>query len=308
MEGVESTVEVGSSPEVESKEPVSVTTPADTAPAAAETEYTPNLKFKVRDEEKEFDPVFAAVVKDAATEQKLRDLYTRAEGLEPLKQRLSSEVEEWKTKFQGVDSQHQGIIGQLDKLSFHARNNDFDTFFDTLQINKGRIYEWVQKKIAEQSMPPEQKAELESQRQMQHRLYELEQQNRKFQSQFESYSEKEMTAHLENQLARPDVQAVQNAYDEKLQSPGAFRTKVIQHGIAMSLQLKREATPDEVINDLMKDFGRIFSTNNAPAAMGAQTGGPAKPPVIPNLGSRGASPVKQVPKSIADLKRIASAM
>ena len=279
---------------------------AATPPAA----YTPNYKFKVRDEEKEFDEWVKPILKDSDTETKIRDLYTKAHGLEPLKQRLSQEVEEYKTKYQTLDGDYSGLSQQLSKLSFHVNNKDFDSFFEGLNIPKTAIYEWVNRKIEEQGMSPEQKSAVEHQRQMQHRLYELEQQNKSFTSQFENVTTQGLVSQFESELARPDVQTIAKAFEEKVGQPGSFRTEAIKRGIALTAQLKRDATPQEVITEMMATYGKILS-QPSPAAMGGASSGnppvvPAKPPTIPNIGSRGGSPVRQVPKSIADLKQRAA--
>src|SRR5688500_3044500 len=80
--------------ENEVKEPVETTTATTTEPPK-ETEpptegeppkevpqYTPNYKFKVMDEEKEFDDFLKGAIKTKEDEEKLRDIVTKAYGLD----------------------------------------------------------------------------------------------------------------------------------------------------------------------------------------------------------------------------------
>ena len=56
-------------------------------------DYTPNTTYKIKDEEKSFNEKLVAGIKDKETEDHLRDLYTKADGLESYKQKFTKKDE-----------------------------------------------------------------------------------------------------------------------------------------------------------------------------------------------------------------------
>lgn len=291
--------------QVSTSAPTTGTEPGQTEPAA----YTPNYKFKVRDEEKEFDEWARPLIKDADLEAKMRDLYTKAHGLEPLKQRLGGEVESWKTKYSDVNGKYESISSNIKKLSHFVNNQDFDSFFDTLGLPKENIYKWVQAKIEEQSMTPEQRQRVAHQRQLTAREFELQQENERLKQLEVEYHTAQAQAQLDFALEKPGVSEMVQAFDEKVGQAGSFKQELIQKGFLLEQRLGRPVSVDEALQEMSKIYGKFVA---APAAteiapQGAQviTG---KPPVIPNIVSKGTSPVKQQVKSLDEMRKFAQSL
>ena len=77
-----------------SQVPEEVSAP-ESAPAVESVEsqepapYTPSLKYKVYDQEKEFPEWTKSYIKDPETESRFKDLFDRSDGLPFIKERLA---------------------------------------------------------------------------------------------------------------------------------------------------------------------------------------------------------------------------
>lgn len=274
---------------------------------AEQAQFTPNFKFKVGDEEKEFDEFVRGAIKDAETEKKIRDLYTRAHGLEPLKTRLTGEVESWKTKTTEAVQKYGALSESLQALSHYVNKGDFDSFFGALKIPEQAVYKWLQGKIQEQDMTPEQRANLVRQREESQRLYMLERQNQELMQKQQAFQVEQNLSLVDSTINSPEVSAIAQAFDQKVGTPGAFRNEVLKRGVALYHLHGRDLSPAEVVQDLLATMGKVIG----PVTQTAQTQTPAatqKPPIIPNIAARSNSPVKTAPKSIKELKERAASM
>jgi hypothetical protein len=267
-----------------------------------ENVYNPNYKFKVVDEEKEFDDFVKPIIKNKELEEKFRDLYTKAHGLEPMKTRLKSELEQIKSEASDFKTKHTNLIGQLDVLSHYVNAGDFDNFFKNLRIPEQAIYKWVQAKAREQDMSPEERADVQRRRDENERLYHLEKQNQDLMQRFEQAQVEQGQAQLRMILARPEVSSIQQAFDTQVGQPGAFMNEIIRRGVAYHALNGVDLPPEQVVQEVMQTFGKVVNP------MTGQTTQAVKPAIIPNVAGKSSSPVKQAPKSIADLKKIAEAM
>ena len=99
-----SELEVTAEPVEEPKVSEPVTEPTDEPKADAVAPqpdaYVPSYKFKVHDQEYEFDDPIKTVIKDKATEEKIRDLYTKAYGLESAQKSRDN----WKQKHEETEA------------------------------------------------------------------------------------------------------------------------------------------------------------------------------------------------------------
>lgn len=271
-------------------------------------EYTPNYKFKVGEEEKEFDEFVRGAIKDSESEKKLRDLYTKAHGLDSLKTRLTGEVESWKGKAGEHVEKYSQLSQSLSNLSHMVNRGDFDSFFDALKIPEAAVYKWVNRKIQEQEMSPEQKADLARQREEGNRLFALERQNQDLMQRQQSFQLEQNRMLLDATLSQNDVAPIAQAFDEKVGAPGAFRNEVLKRGVALYHIHGRDLPPAEVVQDLLQTMGKVFQPGQVVQGGQTHVAPGQKPPVIPNVSAKSGSPVKSAPKSIKELKERASLM
>lgn len=284
-------------------------------PVVAAPTYTPNFKFKygfeengiVSQKEAEIDPMFRALIKDAESEKKIKEIFEKAYGIDVVKNHLSRE----KQNRTQIESKYTGIDKSLKQLSRFVQSDDFDSFFQATNIPAEKIFKWVQKKLNEEALPQEQRVELERQKEIQRKAYLLEQQNEGYLQAYQETMDMQRQTQLQTALSRPDVVQVSQIYDEKVGEPGAFQQMVIDRGLHVWRTQGRDISADEALQWVMSRVGQFVG---GPAAVGQQTmpqvhpagqnQAARKPPVIPAVSGGATSPVRKAPRSLEELKKI----
>jgi len=290
----------------QSETPAASAAPAEATAPPADI-YTPSFKFKVKDKELDFDEYIKPVIKDKETESKVKDLYEKAYGLDEVKadrQGLKERVKEWEGKYNGVES-------SLKTLGAFVQKKDFRSFFDILSIPKQDIINYALEELKYQELPPEQRAMIDSQRQREYEYQAQLSQNQSLQTQMQQIVLQQTTSELDQAFANPEVTSVANAYDTRLGKPGALRGEVIRRGQYYEAVHKTSPPASQLVQEVLSLIGaNQFSSQGQTGAPGtlvpqSQTVQSQKP-VIPSFSSGGVSksPVKKVPTSIDDLKKI----
>lgn len=272
--------------------------------------YTPNLKFKVHDKEKEFDASFKEFIKDKKTEDLVRDLYTKADGIDEIKGKYQKASEGYKN----LHAEHSNLNSSINNLSKMVAMDDFDGFFQAIKIPEERILRWVQQKLQRMEMPPDQRQVYESNMQAQRQAMALQEQNQYLQQNVSQQQTEFREYQLKSVMDRPDVNTTVQSFDAK-HGPGSFRREVVMRGIAHYNANGVDIQPEQAVREVMQLIGQggvqptaQVNTNGQQMQPGVLQA-PAPVPVIPHVQGRGSSsPVKTRVKSIADLKKAAAAM
>lgn len=265
--------------------------------------YNPNYKFSVMDKEHEIDEWARPWIKDADTEKKLKDLYTKAYGLEHTKAR-AQEIEGELGKYK--DS-YTNLYKDVEEAVTYKNRGDLDTFFEKVGLSNDKIYDWILAKINRQNLPPEQKQVYEQLEAKQRAEYEREQQLSQMNTQYQTLAEKHREMEVDFELAKPTVQETVQRYDS-VNGKGAFKRFVAEYGLMHHSQTGQDPTAEMAVEAVVKRIGGLMQQ---PQAMQNPTasGGQEKPlPVIPNVSGRNVSPQRKSPKSISDLKKLADEM
>jgi len=268
--------------------------------------YSPNFKFKVLDQEKEFDDFLKGVVKDADTEKKVRELYEKAYGIEHVKsdrQRLREQ-----TQFQQTEiSRHVHTVNGVNQM---LANKDYDNLLGSvLKIPEDDILRHAQKILQLREMPPEQRQAYDNAAQARQRVTELEYQNQQISQSHEQVAVSARTQELDWTLQRPDFSQLANAYDQRIGRQGAFREAVIERGKYAAYATGKDLSPEQAANEVLQFLGGsqalMPAQNHAQVVSQESTtqGFQERKPVITNIQGRGTSPAKKVVKSIADLRK-----
>lgn len=322
-------------------EAASKATTTETPPAAAATTqaapvvppaFAPNFKFKVMDQEHEIPEKFRELIKDATTEKEVREIFEKAYGLDHQKPKY----EQLKTKHTEVERNFNDVLGAVQDLrSVYQQAVStgnlllLDDFFDRLKIPDQVILQYALAKVQYGELDPEARKAYDQQVFAQKRLLDLEKQNQGYSQQAMSAATHAKGALLDSCLARPDIQAIAQAFESAPgRKPGDFRKSVCEHGeyVWFKTNGQMDLSPEEAIQQVMQRFGvsapqpgsqqvSIPNTAANPTTTAPQQGNPAattaapRPaaPVIPNVASRAASPMKPRPKSIADLRKLGQA-
>lgn len=264
------------------------------------------------DKEYDIDPVFLGAIKDADTEKKFRELYEKAVGIDSVKSRLQ-EAKKTLGETNAELSQFRDGVNTLREC--YARN-DFDSFFQHLQIPQEKVLQWVLKKVELSQLPPEQRQVHDAQYTAERKAYDAERRVQHLEQMFQEQSSNAKRYALQVALERPDVKTFAEDFDSRAGRPGAFRDAVCEHGEYTwhRSQGKIDLDPGQAALEVMQRYQQFMQ----PGANGGQasapnaspgTGAPQKEvPVIPNLGGRSASPTKAKPKTLEDIKKLAASM
>lgn len=265
------------------------------APAA----YTPNFKFKSYDKEAEFDEFLRPVVKDKDTEEKLRDLYTKAFGLEPMKQKYNKLQEEHVP----LKQRFENLYGNVNRLGKFLEGGDFDNFFQGLNVPEEKVFQWALRRAQMHEMSPEQRQAYEELTARRRNETLLSEQFRSTQAQLEELKSQQRFFELDQTLSRPEISQIAQAFESKL-GPGSFKNEVIARARQAFKDSGKDLSPMEAVNMVIEHY-KPFLAAQASANVGAVTKSQSQAPVIPNVTGRSTSPAAKQVKSLDDIRKLA---
>lgn len=310
----------------QASEPVNATVTQDTAPASVEAvttqttqeapqtpatpSYTPNYKFKYpkldsnEQVEMEFDDWAKGVINEK-NESQVRDLYTKAYGMDFFKQKYAKTSEKL--------NKLEPIVKTWDSLSKSFNQGDLDTFFKGIQLPEEKLYQYVLDKLNEKELPYEKRMEIQQQKELHKKATFLEQQNQELQEKYQQEQVQLRQYQLDMTLKQPETLSAAQAFDAKVGKPGAFKDEVIKRGLMAFYATGQDISPEQAIQEVLSLYGQpsVAGMQQQVPGMQNQMNGASKqqtPPVLPNVGARGSSPAKRTPKSLSDLKKLAETM
>jgi hypothetical protein len=301
---VDSNVET-TSQDIQTKE---TTVPQGTELKASEQTptYTPNYKYKAALQEKELDPLFHGIIKDAETEKKVKEVFTRADAFDFIK----TKKEEIEQNYQSLNNDFQHQAQTVQKFNQAVQSNDLDSAFRLAGIKDDQLFKYVQKKLQIMEMPPEQRQEYDKFQQAQMQKTELEERVQQIQQQYEHQAVQARTMQLEFALNKPEVNSFAAAWDRNGE-PGSFKNFVIEEAKKAYFTQGIDLSPEQAVQSVMQRFGKFLNVGDT-TQPGTQSQNSMQvqqsKPVIPNITGKAASPIKKVPRSLDDLKKLAKSM
>jgi len=292
-------------------EGISQETPVETSSAPVtegiaqdSTEYAPNYKFKVMDEEKEIDEYLRPVIKDPETEKKIRELYEKAYGLDYVKPKYEST----KKEYEALQQNWNMVSQDVQKVGTFLKNKDFSSFFNAFKLSDEDIFKYAMGRLEYYEMPQEKRAALDAQAQRNQEYANLMMENQQFKQAQQAEENNRFLSSLETAVTAPHVLSISQAFDAKAGKPGAFRDAVIAHGQAQFHVLGRDLEPHEAVESLVRTFGlgsAAASQTPAQAAPASASAPGERPQSLPKVGGSGtSSPVKAKVKSLSDLRKL----
>lgn len=256
--------------------------------------YEPNFKFRVRNEEREFDEWARPVIKDKETEEKLRDLYTRAHGLEDVVKNRDE-----------LSRQHNHIVGQLTEAGTLLNKGRVFDAMQVLGIPQKAIFQAVIEKLQYDELPADQKRLYDERRQAQmdaERSQSAESEmNRRYQDAILDLRQTQ----LQTALAEPQVQEVAAGLSKALASRGlSFEDLVIREG-ALEYQLTgRDISVNEAIKRVVDHYQPLLSQSSPAPSPQETVVRKTTPKSIPNLGRAPAPTKAPKARTLADLEKL----
>lgn len=260
--------------------------------------YNPNFKYKVHGQEKEFEDWVRSSIKDAETEKKARDLFTRADGIEHVKQDRERMVQE----NEQIRRERADFDQSLSELGHYVKSDDLTTFFSKLQIPKEQVLRWALKEVQMADNPALRQQE-EARRQADLALFNNQRMGQHTMTQYEQAAVNLRTRELDFTLNQPDTRTVAESFDSRVGRPGAFRDEVIQRGQFHWHTQGIDVPVEKLIQEVTQVFGlRQAQGQVQPNGTNGVVQGSKGKPVIPAIPGSGQSAVKKQIKGLAGLK------
>lgn len=268
--------------------------------------WKPSFKFKVKDKELEFDDFVKPIIKTKDLEQKFKDLYEKAHGLDEVKtsrEAFKQQVEEWKGKYSQVEN-------SLQTLGAYVKKGDFRTFFQALNIPKDKIIQYAIEELKYQELSPEQRQQVDLQRQQQTEFEMAQTQNQTLQTQMAQMIQRQTEMELSQELAKPEIVSAITAYETQLGKAGAFKAEVIRRGQYYEAVHKISPPASQLVSEVLALVGVQAQTQQGSQAASQSTPSQvvqnqqAKPVISSFQGGGAKSPAKRVPTSIEDLRKM----
>jgi hypothetical protein len=282
------------------------------SPEAVQAPYTPSLKYKAMGKEYEMDPWIKDAIKAKEHEDKIRELYEKATGLDAIK----TEREKLREEYFGYKDQWEPVKKELTRANeFYSKAKQafesgdstqgyfhMDSFLKHIGVPKKLMQQYVLQDLQMEDLPQEQKAaynknrELESQYQaMQERLSQTE-------MQYQQMAVEQKRYELHSAMSKPDVQSLQQAFDQR-NGQGSFQQEIIRRGQWYEASNQPSPTADQLVQEMVKLYGFQMQASQPQTQQASQ--GPNKElPVIPVVKGGSSSPTTRSLKTLADLEAV----
>lgn len=278
----------------------------EVAPAAESTEvqeevvpeeYAPNYSYKYKDEDREFDERFRAGVTDKESEDYLRDLYTKADGLEGVKTKNS----EWEEKYNTVYAHDQKQTVAFDTLRSLRSDGNFRQLFASIGVTEDQLIDHVAALIDEQNLPEDQQQVLKTNRDMEQKMAKL-------QSSVDSMSNNNQQANIQRDVNELTSLSASESYQPIVKAMEGFglnfNQEVYNTGRAHYESTGKELSVDEVATHVREKYSKLI--NNAVANDGNVI--PEQKKVLPVVKGGGNTSTGTQIMSIDDIRKIHSSM
>jgi hypothetical protein len=282
--------------------------------------WTPNWKFKASGKELEVDEYFRPFIKDQDSEKRFKDVFTKAYALDGMKSQYQKQME----SYNSLRSEFEPIKNSLAEVGQYLQKGDIGSFAKAFGLNDEQLFKYVEKKLEEMQLPPEQRQAMENARRIEYEKMQIEKQHQQMQQQHQQQSVEYRTLQLETVMNRPEISNYGKSWDAKM-GEGSFRALVIDEASSYFHQTGIDLSPEQAITHTLKKFGGWLGAGSAPAGEATMTdsqvpggqmeGSQVQPkmtkqgvPVIPHVTGKGASPVKKAITSMDDLMQRRSAV
>jgi len=276
-------------------------------PMSEEPEYQPNYSFKVKDDEHEFDEWVRPSITSKEHEDKLRDLYTKAYGLDSVKSR----ADDFERKYSDVNGKYGSLNQQWEQMSNglqkinDMKEKDFGTFRKVWQIPDHKILE-AASEIMQYMQNPELKAQYDANQERSIQMLQQEQSLSQYTQQTQQMQRQMHDMKMMQAYSDPEVSRFEKEFDKRM-GAGAFKKEVNDYG-SLQFHNGQYLEPSAVVGSTYQRMKSLLGEVQA-----QQTEVPQVPQrasaSLPNLGSgKTGSAVKKRLQSTDDLRKLAASM
>lgn len=235
---------------------------------ASPAEYTPNFKYAVKDQELEMDE-WARPFINKDNEEKFRELYTRAAGLDAIK----TQRDELKTQFDTASTDYTKIKEVNDGLEKeqagwkYAENilskGDYPSFLALLHsagVNEEKLAYAL---AARMEMSPEQRQMEVAQTQQSQQFNDLQADYTKLEGKLESQSQETFNTNLQMALNQPQAQEAMKRYNTALGDEKGFWNEIAKEGIQHKQVNGTELPVAQAVANVVQRVNKLVSPAEA---------------------------------------------
>lgn len=264
-------------------------------------EYTPDLTYKIKDEEHTFDERLHGAIKTKEDEEFLRDLVTGRAGLDSYKEKLNSRNSEYDELLNNAENLHGGYerIKELRDAGDYRK-----LLFENMGMNKEQILDFAYELAEEMELPEEERIAAENARKEQTRVQSLEIELENYKERQSAQLKEFQSNQLDTLVASEDARSVSELL---AQNGTSLREEVISYGRNETRNTGVEPGVDEVFNAVLDKFKGFIpkqepiQTEGLPQATVIE-----RPSTLPNVNGGATAGVAPKITSFEELKAMAA--
>lgn len=287
---------------------------------AAPKPYQSTYKFSASQKEHDIPEFLRGVIKDEKTEKELKTILSKAYGSDLLIEK-NKKLEGNFTESSKENTNIKGAINDLRQVFADATKPGgnilkLDQWLEKLMIPEETMLQWAVAKVKLMEMPPEQRNAIVAQMNAEKRAAVLNQEQQSLQGQNMDSERRLKSLELQSALMSPDVQRAAQRFDKITGKAGSFEEAVRTTGSLAWFKDGINLPTNQAVSKVIEQYGlNALEADPAPATMGATApqNGQTRQVVqrtdrtIPNVaGKANQSPLKQKPRSIDDIKKLAA--
>lgn len=279
--------------------------------------YQPNKKYKFTDEkgeaEAEFDEWVTPLLKKE-TEDKFRDLYSRAKGLEFMK----SSREKTRVEKADVERQYNEFQTAVKEV-LDLKEKNLGVFLEKMGVSRQQMAKMVLEDLeAEEKLkdlPPHLQKMYTQNQELTRKVMELEKQANQGTNFGLEQATQALNLQLQAVLSKPEISSIASEYDARRGRPGAFFEQVKREGLLENSMSGKDLTADEAVQRALETLALQVQTSSQSVTPNGTGAAPKTVvvqqkavPTIPTVGNGTATATSKRPKSVDDLRRMAKEM
>lgn len=264
-------------------------------------EYKASYTYTAYDKNYEMPEWSKSLIKDKATEENFRQLFSKAEAFEPLK----SKHEELRKSYDADNQKWSTVMGRLEEAQFYLDKNDLGSFFQRINVPVEQVLDFVRGYIKYHEMPVDQRSIIDQNRELNRQTFQMQNSLLLSQQQQAQLAANQREFEVQKVMSLPEVSKFQKMFDAKL-GEGAFKKHTDSYSEQVWLKSGKTTTPSplETTQYVMNQYKALFEAPVSEQSMESSPKGVTKPGgVIPNVG-RGMPAVSPVKKRFTSLEAL----
>lgn len=260
-------------------------------------EYRPNFKYNVLDDEKEMPEEYRRYISSKDDEDRLRDLFTKADSVDYWKQKVSKSDDARLS----MEQQYNSVSSALESIKKLAKN-DFTTLSQLLEIPEDALIDHTRRLLDLEEMPEHDRRRYEEDQQIRAQNFIAQQQLQYYQQQQQQQVISQHQQRLNEAFTRPEISAFQREFDSRM-GEGSFKQHCMDYGNTMYQQTRTNIDPMRCVDDTYNKFKNLIPITTSDSVTVTSQNHPQEKP-IPRVGDRmNVAPTKRRARSIEDIKK-----